>query len=83
MNGPVEIVANGMRLPVIPGITVAAALLNGGIDGFRTSITGESRGPLCGMGICQECRVTIDDVPHQRSCLVLVTAGMRVETGHA
>jgi predicted molibdopterin-dependent oxidoreductase YjgC len=32
------------------------------------------------MGICQECRVTINDRLQERSCLVLVEAGMRVET---
>jgi predicted molibdopterin-dependent oxidoreductase YjgC len=79
----VEILANGKTLQVAPGITVAAALMNAGISAFRTSVKGEPRGPLCGMGICQECRVTIDDLPHQRSCQVLVTPGMRVATTDA
>jgi hypothetical protein len=33
------------------------------------------------MGICMECRVTVDGVPHQRSCLLLCDAGMEVVTG--
>jgi len=32
------------------------------------------------MGICHECRVTIDDVAHQRACMVISAPGMRVET---
>ena len=81
MNGGIAIVANGKPLQVVPGITVAAALLNAGVAGFRTSVAGEPRGPLCGMGICLECRVTINDRLQQRSCLVLVEPGMRIETG--
>ena len=34
----------------------------------RTSVTGEPRGPLCGMGICFECRTTVDGREHVRSC---------------
>jgi sarcosine oxidase subunit alpha len=33
------------------------------------------------MGICFECRVSVNGRPHQRSCLVPVAAGMVVETG--
>jgi len=80
MNGSIEILANGRPLQIAPGVTVAAALMNAGIAGFRTSVAGEPRGPLCGMGICQECRVTINDRFQLRSCLVLVEPGMRIET---
>ena len=79
----VPIVADGRRLDARAGTTVAAALLGAGIDGFRTSVSGAPRGPLCGMGICHECRVTIDGVPHRRACLVVVAAGMGVGTGGA
>ena len=63
------------------GTTVAAALLNNGQERYRLSVSGEPRGPLCGMGICFECRVTIDGVQHERSCLVVATDGMEVVTG--
>jgi len=62
------------------GTTVAAAILNCGISTVRRSVSQAPRGPLCGMGICFECRVTIDGVPHQRSCTTLVTPGMEVLT---
>jgi sarcosine oxidase subunit alpha len=32
------------------------------------------------MGICHECRVTIDGLPHQRACLVPVAEGLVVCT---
>jgi sarcosine oxidase subunit alpha len=76
----VEISANGARVRVPEGATVAAALLDLGVLGFRKSVTGESRGPVCGMGVCFECRVTIDGVAHARSCMVPVRDGMIVST---
>lgn len=75
---PVRI--DGKAYSVLPGTTVAAAILNAGSFGFRTSVTNESRGPVCGMGICYECRATIDGVSHQRSCMVLCQPGMVIET---
>jgi hypothetical protein len=35
---------------------------------------------LCGMGICLECRVTIDGREHSRSCTTLCAEGMEVRT---
>ena len=76
----VTIVANGRAIRVRPGTSVAVALLNAGIRVLRRSVTGEGRGPLCGMGICFECRVSIDGVPHQRACLTEVVDGLTVRT---
>jgi len=71
---------NGKKVVVEEGTTVAGAILREGIRGFRTSVGGEPRGPLCGMGICFECRVMIDGVGPQRSCQTLCAAGMEVRT---
>ena len=60
------------------GTSVLAALWNDGRRAVRTSVSGEARGPLCGMGTCFECRVTIDGEPHRRSCLEPVREGMAV-----
>ena len=78
--GSVHVVINGQRVDVSAGITVAAALLNAGESSFRSSVGGEARGPVCGMGVCYECRVTIDGVAHQRACLRVVADGMRIDT---
>lgn len=76
----ITLTVNRIEISVDEGTTVAAAISNAGTQRFRTSVTGESRGPLCGMGICFECRVTIDGVSHQRSCNLLVAEGMEVVT---
>ena len=44
----------------------------------RRSVSGELRAPVCGMGICQECRVWVDGV-RQLACQTTCRAGMRVE----
>lgn len=76
----IALTVDDIMVRVAPGTTVAAAVLIAG-TGTRTSVSGEPRAPLCGMGICFECRVTIDGVPHQRSCQILCGPGMRVTTG--
>jgi predicted molibdopterin-dependent oxidoreductase YjgC len=76
----VRIVVDGRELEVAAGVTLAAALLDAGVQMFRRSVRGDPRAPLCGMGICQECRMTIDQVAHRRACLVTVASGMTVST---
>ncbi len=76
----VTVMVNGTRVTVPAQTTVAAAVAKGGAVGFRTSVKGESRGPLCGMGICFECRVTIDGRANMRSCSVYCKEGMEVCT---
>ena len=73
---------NGAVATVAPGTSVAAAVAMAAAA-TRTSASGEPRGPLCGMGICFECRVTIDGVPHQRSCQILCAPGQRVTTAES
>jgi D-hydroxyproline dehydrogenase subunit gamma len=75
-----DLLINSKRISVEPGTTVAAAILNAGETTFRTSVAGLPRGPLCGMGICFECRVTIDGHAHARSCQILCADGMKVVT---
>ncbi len=62
------------------GSSVAAALLQSGRLAVRQSRRGEPRGPLCGMGICFECRLEVNGVANVRSCLKLVESGMEIRT---
>ena len=80
MSGSCWITVNGKRLRVADGMSVAAAVMSAGAA-LRTSVSGEARGPLCGMGICMECRATVDGVPHRRTCLLTCADGMDVVTG--
>ncbi|HXF06363.1 MAG TPA: (2Fe-2S)-binding protein [Blastocatellia bacterium] len=80
MRDQVTLTINGRTVTVPRGTTVAAAIAGAGGWVFRRSVTGEARGPLCGMGICFECRVTIDGQAHRRSCQILCRDGMDVQT---
>jgi sarcosine oxidase subunit alpha len=71
---------NGAPVTVPEGAMVSAAVAIAGVTRFRRSVRGEPRGPLCGMGICFECRVTIDGVEHRRSCVTPCRSGMEVAT---
>ncbi len=83
MTAPIVVTIDGRPHAVAPGTTVAVALLDAGAAAFRVSVRGAPRGPVCGMGICFECRVTIDGAPHQRACLVPCEHGMDIRTGAA
>ncbi len=78
MPETVTLLINGKPATVPKGTVVAAALARAGVTRFRRSLAGEPRGPLCGMGICFECRVTINGQAHGRSCLTLCEPGMEV-----
>jgi sarcosine oxidase subunit alpha len=80
MKDLVRISVDGTPCEVPAGILLAAALLNLGVRRFRTSVTGEPRVPLCGMGICHECRVTVDGIGQLCACRITVRPGMQVET---
>lgn len=78
-NQAIALTVDGAAVKVPRETTVAAAVLRCGAR-TRISVTGEARGPLCGMGICFECRVTIDGQPHQKSCQIVCAPGMDVRT---
>ena len=76
----VSFTLNGSPAQAEAGISVAAAAMNNNLLALRRSVTGQPRGPLCGMGICFECRVTIDGQRHQKSCQIPLVRGMVVIT---
>ena len=70
---------NGRTVEVPAGTTVAVAAMLAGIP-CRVSVSGTPRGPVCGMGICFECRMTINGKPQVRSCQTPCESGMDVRT---
>jgi predicted molibdopterin-dependent oxidoreductase YjgC len=79
MPDEITLTVNGRSVQMSPGATVAAAIATDSTY-CRRSVTGEPRTVLCGMGICFECRAEIDGRPHQRSCQILCSPGMKVTT---
>jgi len=80
MADTVKLKVDGVPVEAPEGSMVSAAVALAGRSAFRRSVTGEPRAPLCGMGICFECRVSIDGQPHRLSCRIPCRAGMEVRT---
>jgi predicted molibdopterin-dependent oxidoreductase YjgC len=76
----ITLTIDGRPVVVPPGTSVAVAAILARGPGFRRSATGRLRGPLCGMGICSECRLTIDGRPQRISCQTVCSPGMEVRT---
>jgi D-hydroxyproline dehydrogenase subunit gamma len=76
-TGVITVRVNQQLVRVAMGTSVAVAVLSAQRN-CRISVTGEKRGPLCGMGTCFECRVTINGQAHQRGCQTLCREGMEI-----
>ncbi len=60
------------------GQTLAAALAEAGERRLRNTVAGEMRGLFCGMGVCQDCLVTVEGHPNQRACMTRAAQGLDV-----
>jgi hypothetical protein len=72
----IEILVDGAAVSVARGVTVAAALIEGGTYGWRRTRGSDApRGLFCGIGACFDCLVTLNGRPGVRACLVDVAPG--------
>jgi D-hydroxyproline dehydrogenase subunit gamma len=76
----IRLTVNGRDVRVPPGTVLAAAIARAGVTSYRRSVRGAARAPLCGMGICYECRVAIDGQAQRLSCQTVCMDGMQVVT---
>src|SRR5262249_4882011 len=60
------------------GDTLAAALWAAGVTDLRETARGDGRGLCCGMGVCNDCLVSVDGRESQRACMTKVTAAHKV-----
>ncbi|MCC5099240.1 2Fe-2S iron-sulfur cluster-binding protein [Xanthomonas campestris] len=79
MSGTVRLHVDAQPVEVPLGASVAVAVAQATLQ-FRQSASGQPRAPLCGMGVCFECRVRIDGIGQQRACMVDARDGMQVRT---
>lgn len=79
MTDTINFEMDGYHLTVEAGVTVLAALSQNGVVCTRLSVSGKPRSALCGMGVCQECRVSVNG-RRQLACQTLVEHGMRVQS---
>lgn len=71
------VLVNGHPVTAGAEITVAALLLRER-QCSRRSCGGQPRVALCGMGICMECRVTIDGADYSLGCMTYCRPGMNI-----
>ena len=77
----VTVIVDGRAIEVRAGTLVAAAVeLAAPGRGARVSPGGARRQPLCGMGVCGECRVSIDGRAHRLGCQVPCAPDMEIRT---
>lgn len=69
---------DGAPIRARAGQSVAAALINAGERCLRIDEEGNPKGALCGIGVCWECRCSINGVTNTRACMTPVAAGMVV-----
>jgi hypothetical protein len=71
-----EITFEGRSVPFVPGQTIGAALTGAGVTSLRVTRLGvRPRGLYCGIGVCFDCLVTINDGPPTRACAVEARPG--------
>ncbi len=76
-----KVTIDGRPLDVAAGTLAAAAVeIAAPGRGARVSPAGARRQPLCGMGVCGECRVTVDGRAHRLGCQTLCAPGMEIRT---
>ena len=76
----ISVEVNGARVQAFEGETVAAILTAENLSALRTTQKGEPRGVYCGMGVCFDCLVVVDDIPNTRACMTWATDGMKIAT---
>ena len=74
----VTLTFDGQSIAARKGETIAAALAANGVSAFRTTRSGSARGVFCGMGVCQDCLVSVDGLPNRRACMTTVDGPMEV-----
>jgi len=72
---------DGTALEAPRGLTIGGALLANGIVSWHQTPAGDRpRGVFCGVGVCFDCLVDVDDRRAVRACLTAVRDGDEVRT---
>jgi predicted molibdopterin-dependent oxidoreductase YjgC len=78
-----EIEVDGQGVLAYEGESLATVLMAAGVRAFAFHTEPHTPSRLfCGMGTCQQCLVTIDNMPNCQACRTIVRPDMKVETAH-
>src|SRR5690242_9891437 len=77
----VAIVVDGVTLTGVAGQSIAGVLMAAGRQSWRTTARqGRPRGIFCGIGVCFDCLVTVNDLRDVRACQRRAADGDEVTT---
>jgi hypothetical protein len=82
MSTRFEFSFEGKPVTAHEGQSVAAALLEAGERCLRIDEAGNAKGAVCAIGVCWECRCSIDGVPDTRACVTEARPRMIVRRQH-
>jgi len=76
-----SIIVDGESIPAFYGETIATAILSAGKIILSTSARSKNpRSLYCGIGICNECLITLEDGRRVRACQTLAAPMMKIKT---
>jgi len=76
-----ELTFDGRTIAFRPGQTIGAALTAAGVTSWRTTRgSGEPRGLFCGIGVCYDCILTVDEHRSRRACVTPALDGQVVRS---
>lgn len=73
-----KVTFEGREIRCRSGVSLAAALTEAGELILREAGDGDPRGLYCGMGVCQECRLSVNGRHGTRACMTVVTESLQV-----
>ena len=76
--GDIAFTFEGQLITARSGQSLAAALTEAGYRDLRYTSDGDRRGLFCGIGVCQDCLLSVNGVPNRRACMNPATAGTDV-----
>ncbi|WP_433323516.1 (2Fe-2S)-binding protein [Spirillospora sp. CA-294931] len=77
---PLTITVDGVPVEGVEGQTIAGVLLSHGRQTWRTAPSGARRGVFCGIGVCFDCLLTVNESPDVRACVRRARDGDQVTT---
>ena len=76
-----KIIIDGHECGFFENDTIGSCLIREGVYELRRSLKGEPRGIYCGIGICNDCLVTVNGNQNIRACVTKAKSGLVVFTG--
>lgn len=78
---PISIIVDGAVVHGVRGQTIAGVLLGSGTLAWRTTSANQRpRGVFCGIGVCFDCVIVVNDLHDVRACLRRASEGDIVTT---